>query len=109
MQIKFIPPPSAQSHGLLGKALVFVATAVLAVAALMFSAVLLAVTLVIGALGFAYLWWKTRAVRRQLREMQELARNAQTQAGASRGGAFEGEVIEGEVVRVHETDVRVER
>ncbi|GAB1232896.1 hypothetical protein [Ferrigenium sp. UT5] len=109
MQIKFIPPPSAQSTGLPGKVLAFVATGVLAVAALMFSAVLLAVILVVGTLGFAYLWWKTRAVRRQLREMQELARNAQAQAGASRGGAFEGEVIEGEVVRVHETDVRVER
>jgi cobalamin biosynthesis protein CobD/CbiB len=109
MQIKFIPPSSAQPPGFLGKVLALVATVVLAVVALMFSAVLLAVILVVGAIGFAYLWWKTRAVRRQLREMQKFARNAQAQAEVSRGEVYKGEIIEGEAVRVQETDVRIGR
>jgi hypothetical protein len=97
MQIKFIPPSSAQPPGFLGKVLALIAT------------VVLAVILVVGAIGFAYLWWKTRAVRRQLREMQEFARNAQAQAEVSRGEVYKGEIIEGEAVRVHETDVRIGR
>jgi cobalamin biosynthesis protein CobD/CbiB len=110
MQIKFISLSSAQPPGLLGKILALVATVVLAVVALMFSAVLLAVILVVGVIGFAYLWWKTRAVRKQFREMQEFARNAQAQqAEVSRGEVYKGEIIEGEAVRVDETDVRIGR
>jgi len=49
-----------------------------------------------GVIAFGYLWWKTRAMRKQMREQQN-----------ARGGAandvfgdddFKGEIIEGEVI-----------
>lgn len=109
MQIKFISSPPAKQRSPFQKIVAFVVAVALAVVVLMFSAVLLAVILIVGAIGFAWLCWKTRAVRRQLREMQESARNAQAQAEVSRGEIFEGEIIEGEAMRVVETDIRIGR
>ncbi|MDZ4200810.1 MAG: hypothetical protein U1C96_01505 [Gallionella sp.] len=101
MQIKFIPPPSAQPPGLLRKAVALVLTVALAVLALMFSAVLLAVILVAVVFGGAYLWWKTRAMRKLMREMQNVPpQGADAGGDVFRGEVFEGEVIEGEVIRV---------
>lgn len=112
MQIKFISSPPAKRRSLFQKIVALVAAVALAVVVLMFSAVLLAVILVVGAIGFAWLWWKTRAMRTQLREMQEFARNAQTEVTRSEvfeGEVYEGEIIECEAVRVVETDIRIER
>jgi Flp pilus assembly protein TadB len=62
--------------------------------ALMFSAMLLVVMLVVGTIAFAYLWWKTRALRKQLRMMRSVATpEARRAAQASNDGVFEGEVI----------------
>lgn len=82
-------------------------TAALAGLALMFSAVLLALLLVIGVTAWAYLWWKTRALRKQMRNFPPPG--AQAENGAFKDEAHSGVVIEGEAVRVHESDAGVKR
>ncbi|MBL8383822.1 MAG: hypothetical protein JNM90_12135 [Burkholderiales bacterium] len=74
----------------------FVTGIVALAAAFMFSLVLLAVLLVVGVVVGGYFWWKTRALRRAMRE-------AGGREAAMRPGARGGEVIEGEAVVVEET------
>jgi hypothetical protein len=52
----------------LGKLVAFVAATGLLVLAFIFSVVLLAVLVTGGLALFGYFWWKTRALRRRLRE-----------------------------------------
>ncbi|ENO87205.1 hypothetical protein [Thauera linaloolentis] len=59
--------------------------------ALMFSVVFFAVVVTVGAVAWGYLWWKTRAVRKQMRDHPPT------------GG---GMVIEGEVIREVEIEGR---
>lgn len=93
MQIRFVMPPPAKPHSLLRRfAGVIVAVAV-AIVALMFSVVFLAVIAVVGVIAGIYLWWKTRAVRRQMREFSAQAQSARCERPASNDGVFEGEVI----------------
>jgi hypothetical protein len=68
---------------------------------LTFSVVLLAVLLVAGLAVWGYLWWKTRAIRRILRE-------GQVPTAAANGDVFEGEatVVETQA-QVVPIDVRV--
>lgn len=101
---------SANPPGLLQKALAIIITAALAVLGFMFSAVLLAIVMVALVVGGAYMWWKTREVRRQMRQMQEQMRDFQARSSSAQseafeseafhGEVFEGEIIEGEAVRV---------
>lgn len=101
MPIKFIPPSSPGPAGLLRKIAAVIATLLLAVVALMFSAILLAVILAIAVIGGAYLWWKLRHVRKLMQEMQRAQATAtQGQGQPFKGEVFEGEVVEGEVIRV---------
>ncbi|THF64503.1 hypothetical protein E6C76_10565 [Pseudothauera nasutitermitis] len=67
------------------------------VLALMFSVVLFAAVVAVGVVVWGWLWWKTRAVRRQMREM---AGNAPPRPGQADGGL----VIEGEVIREVRTE-----
>lgn len=104
MPIQYLPPPSGRPN-LLQRALAVILTAALVTLGLMFSALLFAVLLVAVLLGGCYFWWKTRAVRRQMRQMQDAVREFQAQSAAMerdafRGAAFEGEIIEGEAVHV---------
>ncbi|MDD3677418.1 MAG: hypothetical protein RBS10_11745 [Thauera propionica] len=62
--------------------------------ALMFSVVLFAVVVTVGAVAWGYLWWKTRALRKQMREHPPTGR---------------GMVIEGEVIREVEIEDRPPR
>lgn len=79
-------PPS-----LLRKVAAFIVTAVLIGLVLMFSVLLFAVILIVGTMAWGYLWWKTRDLRKQMRQYP---------VG---DGVIEGEVIreviEGEVIR----------
>ena len=77
---------------LLRKVVVFVATAAMIGLALIFSALLLAVVVTAAAVALGYLWWRTRDLRKQMREHPP-------------GNlVIGGEVIEGEVIR--EVDFR---
>jgi threonine/homoserine/homoserine lactone efflux protein len=75
----------------LRKLLALVITVAVISLILMFSAVLLVVLLIVGTLGGAYLWWKTRELRKQLRELR--ARAMPQEQMASNDAVFEGEVI----------------
>lgn len=103
MQIKFISPTSGNSPGLLRKTAAVITMVVLAGVALMFSAILLAAILIVVVFGGAYLWWKTRALRKLMKE-QMLGfpphGGATMRSDAFAGEVFKGEVIEGEVIRV---------
>lgn len=60
--------PAAQQPGFLTKLLTIVTGAFLLVVGLMFSLVVFAVAAVLASVVLAYLWWKTRDLRRQMRE-----------------------------------------
>lgn len=72
-------------------------------AALMFSVVFVAVIAVLGLIAWGYFWWKTRALRKQLREQQAASPFGQAPAPESASG----EVIEGEAVRVVDEQNRI--
>ena len=92
------------------------AVATLAVS-LALSVVLFAVLLVVGAVGFGVLWWKTRGLRAAMRDAEaELRQRFEQQQGRPQPGPREdargrerprrpgsGDVLEGEFVVVEET------
>ena len=88
------PPkgPVAQLLAVIGGALVLGV-------ALMFSLVFFAVLAVAGLIFWGYFMWKTRALRRQMRDHLDAQRRAQPTEPAASAPAS-GEVIEGEAVRV---------
>ena len=75
-----------------------IAAALLLIPLFMISAVVFAVVLVIGVVGFAWFWWQTRAVRRELRARME-AQQAAWETNASPDDSTSGVIIEGEVIR----------
>lgn len=79
--------------GLLAKLLAFLLSATLFVLAFMFSVVALAVVAVVGIGVAGWFWWKTRALRRQMREQGGMA------STSAHRRAEGGQIIEGEVVR----------
>lgn len=101
-------PPAPQS--LLGRVLGVAVGAVVLVASLLFSVVIFAVLLAAGVIVGGYLWWRTRALRHQLREqmqaMDEQLRAAQRGPGAARPGARDETVIDGDFIRETDRDPR---
>lgn len=81
----------APATSLLGKAVALVSGAILLVLGFMFSLVLVAVVAVVGLAVGAWFFWKTRHLRKAMRE-----------AGAMRSPPADGNVIEGEAVVVEE-------
>lgn len=76
-----------------GRILGFILSAALLVLAAMFSLVALAVVAIGGVIFAAWFWWKTRALRRQMRTMAEAAQAPRPQPASGEA------VIEGECVR----------
>ncbi len=76
------PRLRAPRSGLLGKLLAMVASAAALVVAFTLSLLIFAVIAAIALVALGYLWWKTRALRRQLRDHPP-----------------GGRVIDGEVIR----------
>jgi len=69
---------------------------------------LLTAILIIAVFGGAYLWWKTRALRKLMKEQMRgfPPHGATMRNDAFVGEVFKGEVIEGEVIRVDEFPAR---
>lgn len=109
MQIKYLPPSPSRPPSFPGKVAALITTAALAVVALMFSAVLLTIVLIVVVFGGTYLWWKTRELRKQMRNFPPPTQTATMQGDAFAGEMFEGEVIEGEAIRVDESSDRIKR
>ncbi|HEY6281068.1 MAG TPA: hypothetical protein VIW72_04655 [Burkholderiales bacterium] len=83
---------STNAPSLLAKVLTFASAAVLLVVAFMFSLLVFAILVTGGLLAWGYLWWKTRELRRQMREQPP-----------------GGRVIEGEAICEDESHDTVER
>ena len=93
MQTKYLFLSPRNSSGPLRKLVALVMTAILVGLVLMFSAVLLVVIAIVGSVAWAYLWWKTRELRKQMRNFQPREMPREEKAGNE-------EVFEGEVIRV---------
>jgi ABC-type transport system involved in Fe-S cluster assembly fused permease/ATPase subunit len=91
MQIKFVPNAQSASASPLRKLAALIVTVAVVALAVMFSAVLLVVIVILGTMVWAWLWWKTRALRKHMRDLQAQAR--ERAESASNDAVFEGEVI----------------
>ena len=85
-----------QPKGIVAQVLTAIFGIILLGAALMFSLVFFAVVAVAGLVFWLYFWWKTRALRKQIREQMQ----AQSVDAPVSESVAEGEVIEGEAIRV---------
>lgn len=85
---------AAPRLGVFGRLLTMVAGAALLAAVFMFSVLALAVVLVGGLLGFAYLKWKTRHLSRFLRDRMPSPANPDGSPASPDGRVIEGEVID---------------
>lgn len=65
--------PRTAPGGLLEKLVATLLATVLLVVGFMFSVVLLAVVAVVGIVGLGYFWWRTRALRRAIRQQMAAA------------------------------------
>ena len=74
--------------GMLRKVAAFFITLAMIGLVLMFSALIFVAVLTVGAMAWGYLWWKTRSLRKQMREYP---------LGDE---AIKGEIIEGVAIRV---------
>lgn len=90
MKMKFGLNSPANPPGLLRKLVALIATVALVGAVLMFSAVLLAIIMIVGTIAWTYLWWKSRELRKQMREF---SRTVEREQSTGDDGVFEGEVI----------------
>lgn len=97
-----LKPNAASPVGLLQKISALAATIVLFGLALTFSVVLFAVVVTVGVVFLGYAWWKTRALRKAMREAQERTGNPTTPGTTSSTGI----VLEGEVLREIREDQR---
>ena len=89
--------------GWLGRLLLYAAAGVLVVLGSMFFMLVFAVLMVAGLLGGGYLWWKMRALRRQMRAAEWRAESDRPTGGMGASAEpADGLVIEGEVIRVSE-------
>lgn len=96
--------PAATPPTLLQKIVGAVVMAGVFVLALTFSVALFAVLLTVGAAIWAWVWWKTRALRKAMRAQMDAQAASGHGAQAGRAGGARGLIIEGEVIR----EVRVE-
>lgn len=97
MKIRRLTHATSRPPSILRKAATVLATVVLTGLTLMFSALLLAVI----ALAGMYLWWKTRKVRKQMR--QQMQNFPPPRSATSQEEPQRGIIIEGEVTRVEST------
>jgi len=102
-----LPRNPSQPPGLLRKLIALVVTLVLLGLALVFSVLVLAVVLTVGAIALGYFWWRTRELRKHLRDHPpggdviegEIIEGEVIEGEVIEGEVIEGEVIEGEVIR----------
>jgi len=91
MQMKYVLNSPEKSPGLLRKLAALIVTVAMVGLVLMFSAVLFAIIIVVGTMAWAYLWWKTRELRKQMRNFPP--REVKREENMSDGKVFEGEAI----------------
>lgn len=97
----YFSTPGTKPTGFLGKIVAFVLSVGLFALAFMFSLAALAVVAVVGIAFAGWFWWKTRALRRQMRE-QGVVFETSGKPGRP-GSSVSGQIIEGEVIRESDT------
>jgi hypothetical protein len=100
MNINFDPAGRQGSKGIFAQVLTVIAGVIALGAALMFSLAFFSIVAVAGLILWLYLWWKTRELRRLMREQAARQMNGQSSDTQAFGPDSGGEVIEGEAVRV---------
>ncbi len=95
MQMKYLSYTTTRPPSLLRKVIAFAVTLVLFGLVLMFSVLLFAFVLTAGVVAWGYLWWRTRALRKQMRMY---SRDHSPDGAILEGEVIEGEVIKGEVI-----------
>ncbi|HLP96956.1 MAG TPA: hypothetical protein VK149_00785 [Sideroxyarcus sp.] len=94
MQTRYRLNDPGTPPGPLRKLAALIVTVALIALVLMFSVLLFAIVLVVGAIAMAYLWWKTRELRKLMRTMRSFSTPEMRRAAqASNDGVFEGEVV----------------
>ena len=99
MNINF-DPARRKPRGLIAQVLTLIVGLGLLAVAFMFSLVFFALVAIAGLVFWLYFWWKTRALRQQLRERMDEQVRAQDFEPPVSGPAAGGEIIEGKAVRV---------
>jgi uncharacterized protein HemX len=84
--------------GPLAKLAAFTLSVAFMVLAFMFSLVALAVVAVLGVALGGWIWWKTRALRKQMQQMRDVHEQMRAETHANQPAANEV-VIEGEFIR----------
>ena len=105
MYLKFNGP--GQNGGPLSRLLAALIGILVLGAALMFSLVFFAVLAVAGLLFWLYFWWKTRALRQQMRDQPPLS--PADFVRPTENAPTSGEIIEGEATRVPEAHRQLPR
>ena len=90
MRMRYELNSPGKSPGLLRKLAALIVTVALVALVLMFSAVLLVIIFIAGTIAGAYLWWKTRELRKIMRNMPPRGMQREEKI----------KVFEGEVIRV---------
>ena len=93
-------------QGPLAQLLTVIGGALVLGAAFMFSLVFFAVLAIAGLVFWLYFMWKTRALRRQMREQRGAQMGAQA-SGPATSAPASGDIIDGEAVRVADEDRRI--
>ena len=78
--------------GIIGRTLAFIGTVIVAGLALMFSVVLFALVIAGGIIVWGYLWWKTRELRKRMKEQMSYGQPGYRPPPG-------GVILEGEVIR----------
>jgi hypothetical protein len=100
-QMRNLPHNSTNIPSPLHNLLAVVATAAAFGLALMFSVVVVAIILVAGTIASGYLWWRTRELRKQMRNYPPPG--MVREGDMAEEDAIRGEVIEGEAIHVVDT------
>lgn len=101
--MKNLPPASKHFSYPLRKLATAIATVAVLGLALMFSAMLIAVILLAGTIAWGYFWWKTRELRKQMRNYPPQGFVMDEAEVEVERDVIRGEIIEGEVIVVDET------
>lgn len=98
--------PPKPEQGAIAQILTAIVGIIILIGAFMFSLVFFGIIAVAGVILWGYFWWKTRAIRQQIRAQME-ARSQEGHSAHPFGAAspqseapIQGEVIDGEAVRV---------
>ena len=92
-----------QPPGFFTKLLTLLASVALLIVGLMFSVLFLAVVAAVGLVVWGYFWWKTRELRKVMREQQQGKPFGSSATGSGHVVDGEATVVEGEFTQVRVT------